>query len=91
MHRDGHEGCCPEDLLALAVLADGTIKDAKDLKGKKIGVLSMGASRTLNGYAMVQAAASIRRPMSNGCRSASACRPQSLFSAATYRRWRFGT
>lgn len=41
---------------ALAVLADGPIKDAKDLKGKKIGVLSMGASRTLDGYAMVQAA-----------------------------------
>jgi NitT/TauT family transport system substrate-binding protein len=41
---------------ALAVLADGPIKEAKDLKGKKIGVLSMGASRTLDGYAMVQAA-----------------------------------
>jgi NitT/TauT family transport system substrate-binding protein len=41
---------------SLAVLADGPIKDPKDLKGKKIGVLSMGASRTLDGYAMVQAA-----------------------------------
>jgi NitT/TauT family transport system substrate-binding protein len=41
---------------AIAVLADGPIKDAKELKGKKIGVLSMGASRTLDGYAMVQAA-----------------------------------
>lgn len=41
---------------SIAVLADGPIKDAKDLKGKKIGVLSMGASRTLDGYAMVQAA-----------------------------------
>lgn len=41
---------------ALAVLSDGPIKDPKDLKGKKIGVMSMGASRTLDGYAMVQAA-----------------------------------
>src|SRR3954470_12496396 len=41
---------------ALAVLADGPIKDPKDLKGKKVGVMSMGASRTLDGYAMAQAA-----------------------------------
>jgi NitT/TauT family transport system substrate-binding protein len=41
---------------SLAVLADGPIKDPKDLKGKKIGVMSMGASRTLDGYAMAQAA-----------------------------------
>jgi NitT/TauT family transport system substrate-binding protein len=41
---------------AIAVLADGPIKDPKELKGKKIGVMSMGASRTLDGYAMVQAA-----------------------------------
>jgi NitT/TauT family transport system substrate-binding protein len=41
---------------AIAVMADGPIKDPKDLKGKKIGVLSMGASRTLDGYAMVEAA-----------------------------------
>lgn len=41
---------------AIAVMKDGPIKDPKDLKGKKIGVLSMGASRTLDGYAMVQAA-----------------------------------
>ena len=41
---------------ALAVLADGPIKDPKELKGKKVGVMSMGASRTLDGYAMAQAA-----------------------------------
>ncbi len=41
---------------SLAVLDDGPIKDPKDLKGKKVGVMSMGASRTLDGYAMVQAA-----------------------------------
>jgi NitT/TauT family transport system substrate-binding protein len=41
---------------AIAVLADGPIKDPKELKGKKIGVMSMGASRTLDGYAMIQAA-----------------------------------
>jgi NitT/TauT family transport system substrate-binding protein len=41
---------------SIAVLADGPIKDPKELKGKKIGVLSMGASRTLDGYAMIQAA-----------------------------------
>lgn len=41
---------------ALAVMADGPIKDAKDLKGKKIGVLSIGASRTLDGKAMIKAA-----------------------------------
>jgi NitT/TauT family transport system substrate-binding protein len=41
---------------SLAVMADGPIKDPKDLKGKKIGVMSMGASRTLDGFAMVQAA-----------------------------------
>lgn len=41
---------------SIAVLADGPIKDPMDLKGKKIGVLSMGASRTLDGYAMVKAA-----------------------------------
>ena len=41
---------------ALAVMKEGPIKDAKDLKGKKIGVLSMGASRTLDGYAKVKAA-----------------------------------
>jgi NitT/TauT family transport system substrate-binding protein len=41
---------------AIAVLNEGPVKDPKDLKGKKIGVMSMGASRTLDGYAMVQAA-----------------------------------
>jgi NitT/TauT family transport system substrate-binding protein len=41
---------------AIAVMGDGPIKDPKELKGKKIGVMSMGASRTLDGYAMVQAA-----------------------------------
>jgi NitT/TauT family transport system substrate-binding protein len=41
---------------SIAVLADGPIKDPKELKGKKIGVMSMGASRTLDGYAMAQAA-----------------------------------
>ena len=41
---------------SLAVLASGPIKDPKDLKGQKIGVMSMGASRTLDGYAMAQAA-----------------------------------
>jgi len=41
---------------SIAVLDNGPIKDAKQLKGKKIGVMSMGASRTLDGYAMVQAA-----------------------------------
>ncbi len=41
---------------SIAVMADGPIKTPADLKGKKIGVLSMGASRTLDGYAMVQAA-----------------------------------
>src|SRR5262249_30971994 len=41
---------------ALAVLADGPITKPQDLKGKKVGVMSMGASRTLDGYAMVQAA-----------------------------------
>ena len=41
---------------ALAVMADGPIKDPKELKGKKVGVMSMGASRTLDGYAMAQAA-----------------------------------
>ncbi|MGH8264029.1 MAG: ABC transporter substrate-binding protein, partial [Steroidobacteraceae bacterium] len=41
---------------AIAVLADGPIKNPKELKGKKIGVMSMGASRTLDGYAMVEAA-----------------------------------
>ena len=37
-------------------MADGPIKDPKELKGKKIGVMSMGASRTLDGFAMTQAA-----------------------------------
>lgn len=41
---------------SLAVLASGPIQDPKELKGKKIGVMSMGASRTLDGYAMAQAA-----------------------------------
>jgi NitT/TauT family transport system substrate-binding protein len=41
---------------SIAVLADGPIRDPKELRGKKIGVMSMGASRTLDGYAMVQAA-----------------------------------
>jgi NitT/TauT family transport system substrate-binding protein len=41
---------------AIAVMADGPIKDPKELKGKKIGVMSMGASRTLDGFAMTQAA-----------------------------------
>ena len=41
---------------SIAVLANGPIQDPKDLKGKKIGVMSMGASRTLDGYAMAQAA-----------------------------------
>ncbi len=40
---------------SIAVLADGPIKEPMDLKGKKIGVMSMGASRTLDGYAMAQA------------------------------------
>jgi NitT/TauT family transport system substrate-binding protein len=41
---------------SLAVLANGPIKDPKELKGKKIGVMSMGASRTLDGFAMARAA-----------------------------------
>ena len=44
-----------ENGTSLAVLADGPIKEPIDLKGKKIGVMSMGASRTLDGYAMAQA------------------------------------
>jgi NitT/TauT family transport system substrate-binding protein len=41
---------------ALAVLADGPIKQAKDLKGNIIGVVSMSATRTFDGHAMVKAA-----------------------------------
>jgi NitT/TauT family transport system substrate-binding protein len=41
---------------ALAVLADGPIKNPKDLKGKLIGVVSMAATRTFDGRAMVKAA-----------------------------------
>ena len=46
----------PDNGTSLAVLADGPIKEPMDLKGKKIGVMSMGASRTLDGYAMAEAA-----------------------------------
>ena len=41
---------------ALAVMADGPIKQPTDLKGKIIGVVSMAATRTFDGRAMVKAA-----------------------------------
>lgn len=41
---------------ALAVLANGPIKEPKDLTGKIIGVVSMAATRTFDGRAMVKAA-----------------------------------
>lgn len=40
----------------IAVLADGPVKDAKDLKGKVIGVVSMASTRTFDGKAMIRAA-----------------------------------
>lgn len=41
---------------AIAVLADGKIQGARDLKGKRIGVFSMTSMRTFDGKAMVKAA-----------------------------------
>ena len=41
---------------ALATLKDGPIKQPSDLKGKKIGVVSMASTRTFDGKAMVKAA-----------------------------------
>lgn len=41
---------------ALAVLEGGPIKQPADLKGKKIGVVSMSSTRTFDGRAMVTAA-----------------------------------
>lgn len=41
---------------ALVVLADGDIKEPKDLKGKTIGIFAEGSGRALDGRAMVQAA-----------------------------------
>jgi NitT/TauT family transport system substrate-binding protein len=46
----------PDNGTSLAVMANGPIKEPMDLKGKKIGIMSIGASRTLDGYAMAQAA-----------------------------------
>ena len=41
---------------AIAVASDGPIKTPKDLKGKVIGVVSMAATRTFDGRAMIRAA-----------------------------------
>ena len=74
------------------MLADGPIKDPMDLKGKKIGVMSMGASRTLDGYAMAQAAGlDPKTDVAMAAGRASACRPRSRCNAAMCRRLRCGT
>lgn len=46
----------PGHATALATLRDGPIKQPTDLKGKKIGVVSMASTRTFDGKAMVRAA-----------------------------------
>ena len=46
----------PGHSTALATLRDGPIKQPSDLKGKKIGVISMASTRTFDGKAMVRAA-----------------------------------
>jgi NitT/TauT family transport system substrate-binding protein len=46
----------PGHATALATLRDGPIKQASDLKGKKIGIISMSSTRTFDGRAMVKAA-----------------------------------
>jgi NitT/TauT family transport system substrate-binding protein len=46
----------PGHATSLATLRDGPIKQPSDLKGKKIGVVSMASTRTFDGRAMVKAA-----------------------------------
>lgn len=62
------------NIWSVAVLPDSPIKALPDLKGKKLGVQSMGSAGTTFGRAFAQAAGLDPKRTSPSCRSASAHR-----------------